>query len=118
MPTYNAVAFAFDVLIAVGIALAICGVIRTSLRQLLNNVITIPDGVDFYLRMLALILICVCLGKVLTGIHQKPEAHFLEYVWAVASDISGVFENLFIALLVYLGLITVLVAVLRPNNEK
>ena len=49
---------------------------------------------------------------------MKPEAHFMEYVWAVAGDLSGVFGNLFVVLLVYLGLITVLVAVLRPKHGK
>lgn len=118
MPTHNAVAFACDFVIGVGIALIIYGLLRNNLRQLLNNVIAIPEGTGFYLRAFVLILLCVALAKVITGIHMKPDARFMEYVWAVASDISGVFENLFVVLLVYLGLITVLVVVLRPKNGK
>jgi hypothetical protein len=118
MPVYNAVAFACDLAIGVGIALVIYGLLRNNLRRVLNNVIAMPEGADFYLRAFVLILLCVALAKVITGIHQKPEAHFMEYVWAVASDISGVFENLFAALLGYLALITVLVVVLRPKDGK
>lgn len=118
MPAYNATAVACDFTIGVGIALVVYALLRSSLRELLNNVINMPAGTNFYLRALALILLSLALGKAISGIHLKPEAHFMEYVWAVASDVSGVFENLSIALLAYLGLITVLVVVLRPKNGK
>ena len=118
MPAYNAAAFVVDCVIGVGIALAVYAWLQSSLRQLLNNVIKMPAGTSFYLRSLALILLCSALTKVITGIHMKPEAHVVEYVWAVASDIGGVFENLFAALLVYLALITILVVVLRPKDGK
>jgi hypothetical protein len=77
-----------------------------------------PEGTAFYMRALVLIFLCVVLSKVITGVHQKPDANFMEYVWAVAGDISGVFENLFTTLLVYVGLVTVFVVVLRPKNEQ
>jgi hypothetical protein len=48
----------------------------------------------------------------------KPEAHFMQYVWAVASGVSGVFEDLFYALLAYLGMVTILVVVLKPKHGK
>ncbi len=118
MPRYNATAFAFDLVFGVGIALVVYILLRSNLRKLLDNVIAIPEGTEFYLRSLLLILISLASAKVITGVHMKPEAHFMEYVWAVASDISGVFDNLFTALLVYLGLITVLIVVLRPKNGK
>jgi hypothetical protein len=118
MPAYNAVAFAFDLVIGVGISLLIYKLLQRNLWPLLSNMIDTPGGADFYLRAFLLILLCAALDKVIVGIHMKPEAHFMEYVWAVASDISGVFENLFVVLLIYLGLITVLVVVLRPKHGK
>ncbi len=118
MPARNAAAFAFDIVFGVGIALVVYALLRSSLRKLLDNVIGLPEGTEFYLRSLVLILLSLALNKVITGVHMKPEAHFMEYVWAVASDISGVFENLFVALLVYLGLITILIVVLRSKNGK
>jgi hypothetical protein len=118
MPAYNATAFVLDLVIGLGIALVAYAVLRTSLRELLDGVIRMPEATTFYLRALMLIFLFEALAKVITGVHMKPEAHFMEYVWAVASDLSGIFENLFIALLVYLGLITVLVVVLRPKNAK
>jgi len=118
MPTYNNVAWAIDLLLAVGIALAVYSMLSASLRRLLDNVVALPEGTAFYLRGLSLVLVCVALSKVIVGVHQKPDAHFMEYVWAVAGDLSGVFSNLFVVLLVYLGLITVLVAVLKPKNGK
>jgi hypothetical protein len=118
MPVYNAVAFVFDLILGVGIALIVYALLRSNLQRLLDNVIVVPDGTKFYLRSLLLILLSLALAKVIVGVHMKPEAHFIEYVWAVASDLSGVFDNLFVALLIYLGLITVLILVLRSKNAK
>jgi hypothetical protein len=118
MPAYNAVAFLFDLFISIGIVLLVYKLIGKSLRELLDKVIRMPEGTAFYMRALVLIFLCVVLSKIITGVHQKPDAHFMEYVWAVAGDISGVFENLFATLLVYVGVVTVLVVVLRPKNER
>ena len=46
----------------------------------------------------------------------KDGAHFMEYVWSVASGLQDVFQNLVIALLVYVTLITVLMAALRRKQ--
>lgn len=118
MPNYNAAAFVSGLFLAIGSAFVVYALLRGSLRKLLDGVTNIPEGTDFYLRALGLILFLVALAGVISGARQKPDAHFMEYVWAVAGQLSGVFQNLFIVLLVYLGLITVLVAVLRPKNGK
>jgi hypothetical protein len=118
VPAYNAVAFLFDFVIGAGLALFIYALLRRSLRELLTNSLRIPEATNFYLRSLVLVLLSGALAKVVTGIHMKPEAHFMEYVWAIASDIGGVFDNLSLILLAYLTLVTVLVAVLRPRNGK
>lgn len=117
MPAYNAVAFFFDVVISVGIALAFYTLLGKSLRELLDKVIRLPAGSAFYMRALVLVMLCGALSKVISGIHQKPEDHFIEYVWAVARDVSNVFDNLFVILLIYVAIVTVLVVVLKPKNE-
>jgi hypothetical protein len=117
VPAYNIVAFLFDLLIAVGIALTLYILLGRNLQELLDKVIRLPAGSAFYMRALSLILLCGALSKVISGVHQKPDAHFMEYVWAVAGDISNVFDNLFVILLVYVAIVTVLVVVLKPKNE-
>ena len=117
MPAYNAVAFLFDLLISVGIVLLLYTLLGRSLRELLDKTIRLPAGSTFYMRALVVVLLCGALTKVISGIHQKPDDHFMEYVWAVARDISNVFDNLIVILLVYVGIVTILVVVLKPRNE-
>lgn len=117
MPAYNAAAFLFDFLVAVAIILIIYKLIGPSLRELLDKVVRLPSGTSFYMRALLLVLFCASLSKVVSGVHQKPDAHFMEYVWAVATDISGVFDSLILILLVYVAVVTILVVVLKPKNE-
>jgi len=118
MPAYNAAAFIFDLLLTLGIVFLIYKSISPRLRDLLDKVIRLPEGTAFYMRALVLVLLCTVLSKVVTGIHLKPDAHFMEYVWAVAADLSGVFDNIFATLLVYVGVVTLLVVVLKPKNDK
>jgi len=118
MPAYNAVACFLDVVISVGIVLALYALLGKSLRELLDKTIRLSAGSIFYMRALILVLLCTALSKVLNGVHQKPEAHFIEYVWAVAGDISNVFDNLFGVLLAYVAIVTILVVVLKPKNEQ
>jgi hypothetical protein len=117
MPAYNAVAFLFDIVIAVGLVLGLYTLLGKNLRELLDKVIRLPAGSTFYMRALLLLLLCAVLSKVIGGVHQKADAHFMEYVWAVASDLSNVFDNLLLILLAYVAIVTVLVVVLRPKNE-
>ncbi len=117
MPAYNAVTFLFDLLISLGIVLLLYTLLGRSLRELLDKTIRLPAGSTFYMRALAAILFCGALAKVISGIHQKPEDHFMEYVWAVAHHTSDLFDNLVVILLVYVGIVTILVVVLKPKNE-
>jgi hypothetical protein len=117
MLAFNTIAFFFDVVISVGIVLALYTLLGKSLQELLDKVIRLPAASVFYMRALILVLLCGALSKVLSGIHQKPDDHFIEYVWAVARDISNVFDNLFVILLIYVAIVTVLVVVLKPKNE-
>ncbi len=118
MPAYNAVAFAVAFAIGVGIALIVYALLRRDLRELLANVIALPAGTTFYLRAFVLVLLFVALARAVAPMELKPEARFMQYVWAVASSLSGVFESLFYALLAYLGIVTILVVVLKARHGK
>ena len=118
MHAHNYAAFFVTFVIGIGIALVLYALLRNSLRELLNSVVRIPEGTAFYMRALVLILLFVAASKVMAQFDLKPEAHFIEYVWAAAGHLSEVLENLAIDLLIYLGLITVLVVVLKPKNGK
>ena len=101
-----------------GVALLVYRLIGPSLRGLLDKTIRIPEGAAFYMRALVLILFCLALSKVVTGVQLKPDAHAIEYVWAVGSHLSDVLESVFGALLAYVAFVTILVVVLRPKNEQ
>lgn len=118
MPAHRVAAVAAELCLGIGVALLVYALLQASLRKLLDRLMGIPEGTIFYLRALALILLSVALSKAVVGTALQPGAHFIEYVWAVASGLSDVFQNFFVALLVYLGLVTVLIAVLRPKNER
>lgn len=118
MPSYNAIAFLIDLALSVSIVLLIYKSIGQRLRDLLDNVVRLPEGTAFYMRAFVLVLVCVVFSRVLTGIDLKPEARFMEYVWAVGRDVSGLFDNLFAMLLVLVGVVTLLVVVLKPKHDK
>jgi len=118
MPSHNTLAFFCDLVLSVGVVFLVYKLIAPSLRELLDKIIRMPEGTAFYLRALALVLVCLALSKVIVGIHLKADAHVIEYVWAVASHLSDVLENVFTALLAFVVVVTVLVVVLRPKNGQ
>jgi hypothetical protein len=46
----------------------------------------------------------------------KDTVHPIEHVWAVTHGLKSVFENLTLAMLVYLDLLTIVVAALRRRS--
>lgn len=118
MVGHQAAAFAWQVVIGLGVALLVYVLLSRSLRNLLHEVVGFQAGVTFYLRSLLLILLFMALAKVITQPQLKPDSHSMEAVWAVASVLSDLFGDLFGVLLAYLGLITVLTAVLQRKNAK
>jgi hypothetical protein len=118
MPVYNAIAFAFDVVIGLGIAVIVYRILRRCLAKTLDEVVKIPAATTFYLRSLSIILTFVVLKEIVTGVDQKPEAKFMEYVWAVARDLSKIMESTFVILMIFVSLITIIVAVLRRTHAQ
>src|SRR5690242_11761146 len=92
--------------------------LRPSLRGLLEEITSLPAATDFYLRVFVMVVVLVALAAVLGAAHAdlKDGARFMEYVWSVANGLQDVFQNLVIALLVYVTLITVLMAALRRKH--
>jgi len=111
----------FVVLLAISIAteLVVYALVRENLRALLDEVVKLPSGTTFYLRLLLIGLILIALSSVLdTTFALKPEAAFMEYVWKVTNGLSSVFGKTCLFVFGYLMLVTVLVSVLRHRHDQ
>lgn len=49
---------------------------------------------------------------------MKPGEHFMEYVWTVAGGLGEALQYIFLTLAIYLVLMTILVATLKPKDDK
>lgn len=114
---------AYAFLVLLNLSLAIAFVLFFSLRDalcgLLQRTVRLPDGVTFYARSFAVLVFFSTLGgAVATSFDLKPESHFMEYVWKVASGLSEVLGKTLLFLAFYLVLITVLIATLKIKDDK
>ena len=92
---------------------------RHGLRELLSRTVAVPGGVDFYMRSFLLLLLLGTVGQaVAVNPDVKPGQHFMEYVWIVAAALGDSLDYLFVVLALYLVLMTILVATLKPKNDK
>ena len=93
--------------------------LKASLSELLRRTIKEPAGVKFYLRSFLLILTLMPLAAAL-GIEfeLKTDAHFMEYVWKWTGGLGTSIESAGLVLLVYLILITIIVAALKIKNDQ
>lgn len=113
----HGIAFLAALVVATLIVLLIDRLLRPGLRGLLEETVALPAATEFYLRAFAIVVVCVALSNILdTYSDLKDGARFMEYVWAVADRLKHVFEGLLAILLVYVGLITVLLAALRRRQ--
>ena len=117
MATYRTIASLTALAFGLGAAWIVYAILARSLRELLDQVIRIPAGTTFYLRSLALVVAFISLSKFVI-FPNDTQTHFMDYVWLTAGAISEVFEGLVYVVLVYLLLITVVVVVLKPKNER
>ncbi|MGO9865486.1 MAG: hypothetical protein ACLPLR_17900 [Terriglobales bacterium] len=113
----HSISFLVTLVISIFIVLLIDRILRPGLRGLLEEIVALPAATEFYLRAFAVVLVFVAIGAMLgSSFDLKDGARFMEYVWAVAAGLKDVFQNLFIVLLIYVGLITVLIAALRRKQ--
>lgn len=118
MPVYNTLASIIQAILAVLVAVVAYRVLRGSLRNLLDQTLKLPDATAFYVRSFLLVLLFVALAQAVSFARLKPESAFMDYLWTVADNIGTVLEHTYVALLVFLTLMTVLVAVLRHGHER
>jgi len=114
----SAFAVAFLALVCLGLIVLflVDRVLRPGLTQYLNELIRLPAGVQFYVRVFVLALVLTVLGAAVDpSFNVQANARAMEYVWAVGSSLHKVFDSLIVVVLVYLGLVTVLSAALRPK---
>jgi hypothetical protein len=106
-------------ILAIGFACLTYLITRRGLGDLLDRTVIIPGGVKFYMRAFLLLLLFGAVGQaVAVNPDVKPGQHFMEYVWIVAGALNDSFAYIFLTLAVYLVLMTILVATLKPKNDK
>jgi hypothetical protein len=106
-------------LLALAVAMLVFLLARRALSDLLSRTVAVPGGVVFYERAFLMLLIFGAAGSALGyNLDVKPGEHFMEYVWQVASGLGDVLGYIFGTLAIYLVLMTVLVATLKPKNDK
>jgi hypothetical protein len=113
----HSIAFLATLVTSIFIVLLIDRMLHPGLRGLLEEIVALPAATEFYLRALAIVLVFAAIGAVLgSSFNLKDGARFMECVWAIAAGLKDVFQNLFVVLLVYVGLVTVLMAALRRKQ--
>jgi hypothetical protein len=113
----HSIAFLVALVASILIVLLVDRLLRPGLHGLLEEIVALPAATEFYLRAFAIVVLLVALSNVLdTYSDLKDGARFMEYTWAIADRLKHVFEALLAVLLVYVGLITVLMAALRRRQ--
>lgn len=115
----NIFGFVILLTISIAISLLVYVLVRKSLRGLLDEVVKLPSGTTFYMRLFLIGLVFIALSSALdTNFAMKKDAAFMEYMWRVADGLSSVlgFSCLFIT--GYLFLATILITVLRHRHDK
>lgn len=92
---------------------------RRGLQELLARTISVRGGVDFFMRGFQFVLIFGAIGASLTAsLDAKPGENFMEYVWDVAGVLGATIEEIVVLLVVYLLMLTILIASLKPKDDK
>lgn len=105
--------------LAIVFATLVYALTSRGLVELLRRTVTVPGGVIFFSRAFLLIILFGALGAALSShLDVKDGEHFMEYVWVVASGLGDTLSYTFMALAVYLVLMTILVAALKPKDDQ
>jgi len=104
---------------AVAISVLVYLLVRWSLRALLADVVQLPAAGKFYLRTLLITMLLGALAAtVARSIDFDEDSIFMEEVWEVAQSLDSAFWALMVILLVYVVMVTILVAALRRRHEQ
>ena len=107
------------IVLAITFAVLTYTLVQRGLGELLTRMVDVPGGIVFFRRAFLLMLLFGVVGPAVSASFEvNPGLHFMEYVWALGNGLEGACENMFIAIGVYLVVITVLVAALKPKDDK
>lgn len=113
----NVVGFLLLLAEVVGIALVVYFLLRGQVRALITPCVG-EAASAFFVRVLLLGLLLAALGgSVDTGFNVEVGSPSLEYVWRVASGLSGALTGLVLFLFGYVTLLTVLVSALGRRGD-
>ncbi len=102
-------------ILCLGLAILVFRLLEQPLRDLLDGLTNFPPATVFYTRILALVLLLIATKRAVLFI-DKPLDGWMS-IWTVMSNWNDVMEPIFVTLLVFAGLMTILVAVLRRSHE-
>lgn len=106
-------------IVSISISVSVYFIVQKSLRNLLADIIELPSGITFYIRLFFICLLFIALSSALeTEFVLKEDAAFMEYIWRIADGLSSVFGNICLFIAGYLSLVTVLIAVIRNKHVK
>ena len=107
------------IIVAVILAVLLFRLLRDSLRGTLEHTVKAPAGINFFVRSFFLVLLLAALSASFgTSVDLKPDARFMEYVWKCADGLASEFERISWFLMIYLVLITILIATLKIKNGE
>ncbi len=112
---------AFLVLLALSLVVPIIlfGLLRDSLRELLEHTVKLPGGVVFYLRSFLLVLFLSALSVAVGASFELPAgSHFMQFVWKVAEGVSSSMQSALLTVGVYVVVVTILIATLKIKDDK
>ena len=115
----NVLGFTTLFIISLGMAVIVYVSFRKTLGSLLDEVVKIPSATTFYLRVFFVCLFFLTLSAIFkTTFDLEDGRPFMEFVWKVASGLSTFFGNISFSLVVFLLFMTILVVVLRRQNDQ
>ncbi len=80
------------------------------LRELLDHLVGLESATTFFVRVLGTCLALIALRRAVLFIDKKGDA--MTMVWTLMDHLAEVLEPIYIVLLVFVGLITIIVSVL------
>ncbi len=111
--------FVLASILSVGVIFALYQLINGFLKTLLTELVGMPSATSFYSRLLLVCLVLIGLAGISDAAFDlEPEAEFMEYIWSIVDFFEEVLTPLLVILGLFLVLVTVLVAALRPRREQ
>jgi hypothetical protein len=101
--------------LCLGLAILVFALLEKPVRDLLDRLTNMPEVTVFYTRVLALVLLLIAMKRAVLFIDHPADAWMS--VWTVMSNWNDVMEPMFVALLVFAALMTILVGVLRRSHD-